>query len=55
MSTQAKIDKFVLMKKGISSVENGKEKKPSTREGDVAWLDKDEKALAIITLGFNDS
>ena len=50
---QTKI-KFTLMKKGIWNVTNGKEKKPSTREGELSWLVKDEKALAIIALGLSD-
>ena len=31
-----------------------KKKKPSTREGDVNWITKDEKALSIIALGLSD-
>ena len=46
--------KFVLMKRGIWSVTNGKDKKPSTRDGEVSWIAKDEKALAIIALGLSN-
>ena len=34
---------------------NYKEKKPNTREGEVAWLTKDKKGLAIIALDLSDS
>ena len=39
--------KFVLMKKCIWGVANGKEMKPSTRDDEVAWLVSDEKALDV--------
>ena len=47
--------KECMGKKGNFRVANGKEKKPSTRDGKVAWLVKDEKALAIIALELSDS
>ena len=47
--------KFVLMKKGIWVVANGKEKNPSTRDEELPWLVKDEKELAIIALVLSDS
>ena len=34
---------------------SGKKKKPSTRDQELPWLVKDEKALAIIALGLSDS
>ena len=50
---QTKI-KFTLMRKGLWNIVNGKEKKPSTREGEVNWITKDEKALSIIALGLSN-
>ena len=47
---QTKI-KFTLM---LWNIVNGKEKKPSTREGEVNWISKEEKALSIIVLGLSD-
>lgn len=43
------------MKKGILAIANRKEKKPSTKDQELPWLEKDEKALAIIALGLSDS
>ena len=45
---------FFLMKKAIWGVANGKEKKPSTREGELAQFVKYENTLSIIALGLSD-
>lgn len=47
--------KFVLMRKGLWGIVNGKEKIPNTREEKAIWMSKDEKALAIIALGLSDT
>ena len=39
---------------GLWNIVNGKDKKPSTREGEVNWISKDEKVLSIIALSLSD-
>ena len=43
---QTKI-KFTLMTKGLWNIVNGKDKKPSTREGEVNWISKDENYCCL--------
>ena len=40
--------KFVLMKGGLSNFGNGKEKKPSTRDGGAIWIPRDDP-MSIFT------
>lgn len=47
--------KYHLMRESIWNVVNGKEKQPSTREGELAWATRDDKALAIIALALSDN
>ena len=47
--------KYHLMREGIWGIVNGKEKKPITREAELIWTTKDDKALAIIALALSDN
>ena len=42
------------MKKGLWNIGNGKDKKPSIRDGEAICIPRDYKALSIIALGLSD-
>lgn len=47
--------KFLLMREGLWGIVNGTSTKPATREGDATWQARDDKALALIALGLEDT
>ena len=47
--------KYHLMRDGIWGIVNGKETKPSTRDVEQTWINKDDKALAIIALALSNN